>query len=77
MFERILFVPLFVFALLGASTIAAPRLGAQPPAHHSHSGTKAVKPHNSDNKVHVHGYAKKDGTYVHPYTRSYPHSKKH
>jgi hypothetical protein len=53
--------------------IAAVPAGAQQSTRpHSHH---AAKPHNSDNRVHVHGYTKKNGTHVDPYTRSYPHPK--
>lgn len=37
--------------------------------------TGLVANDNSDRRVHVKGYYRKDGTYVRPHTRSWPHSK--
>jgi len=41
-------------------------------SHHSSGGASA--PHSSGGSVRVHGYTRKDGTYVAPYTRSSPRS---
>jgi hypothetical protein len=45
---------------------------------HSHAGgSHSSRPHSSDARVHVHGYTKKNGTHVAPYTRRYPQPKSH
>jgi hypothetical protein len=67
---RLRWVLPLAFAVLGVASVpAGAQQSTRPPSHH------VAKPHNSDNRVHVRGYTKKDGTHVAPYTRSYPHTK--
>jgi hypothetical protein len=43
-------------------------------SHSSHSGATSTCCTKSSSDVHVHGYTKKDGTVVRPYTRSHEDS---